>query len=619
MKENYEMYSVENIRDVAIIAHVDHGKTTLVDQLLQQSGVYRDNQQVQERAMDSNDIEKERGITILAKNTAVEFDGTLFNIVDTPGHADFGGEVERVLSMVDGVVLLVDAAEGPMPQTKFVLSKALGLGLRPIVVVNKIDRHDARPQEVVDEVFDLFVSLDATDEQLDFPVLYGAARDGWLAHDYNHPSTNCHDLFKLMKGYIPHPKVDTDGAFTMLATTIEKDNFLGRMITGRIYSGKVVPNQAVKVLDRDGNLVEKGRISKILAFRGLERKPVDEAIAGDIVTIAGLPEVMVSNTICDESVAEAIPSLPIDPPTLAMTFGVNTSPLAGQEGKKLTSREIKDRLEAEAEVNVALQVEQGSTAETFKVMGRGELMMSVLIENMRREGFELSIARPEVMFKEVDGVMQEPYEEVVVDVDEEYASVVMEKMGNKKAELKNMSSARGKQRLVFISPSRAMIGYQSEFMMDTRGTGILNRSFSHFGELKTQQKARQEGVLISMANGTAVPYALFALEARGFLFIDGGEKVYDGMIIGETAKPGDLEVNPVKGKQLTNVRASGKDEAVKLTKPRVKTLEEALTYIAEDELLEVTPESMRLRKKGLTAHERKTHRRMVENGEPITV
>jgi GTP-binding protein len=619
MKENYEMYSVENIRDVAIIAHVDHGKTTLVDQLLQQSGVYRDNQQVQERAMDSNDIEKERGITILAKNTAVEFDGTLFNIVDTPGHADFGGEVERVLSMVDGVVLLVDAAEGPMPQTKFVLSKALGLGLRPIVVVNKIDRHDARPQEVVDEVFDLFVSLDATDEQLDFPVLYGAARDGWLAHDYNHPSTNCHDLFKLMKGYIPHPKVDTEGEFTMLATTIEKDNFLGRMITGRIYSGKVVPNQAVKVLDRDGNLVEKGRISKILAFRGLERKPVDEAIAGDIVTIAGLPEVMVSNTICDESVAEAIPSLPIDPPTLAMTFGVNTSPLAGQEGKKLTSREIKDRLEAEAEVNVALQVEQGSTAETFKVMGRGELMMSVLIENMRREGFELSIARPEVMFKEVDGVMQEPYEEVVVDVDEEYASVVMEKMGNKKAELKNMSSARGKQRLVFISPSRAMIGYQSEFMMDTRGTGILNRSFSHFGELKTQQKARQEGVLISMANGTAVPYALFALEARGFLFIDGGEKVYDGMIIGETAKPGDLEVNPVKGKQLTNVRASGKDEAVKLTKPRVKTLEEALTYIAEDELLEVTPESMRLRKKGLTPHERKTHRRMVEAGEPIPV
>jgi GTP-binding protein len=613
------MYSVENIRDVAIIAHVDHGKTTLVEQLLQQSGVYRDNQQVQERAMDSNDIEKERGITILAKNTAVEFDGTLFNIVDTPGHADFGGEVERVLSMVDGVVLLVDAAEGPMPQTKFVLSKALGLGLRPIVVVNKIDRHDARPQEVVDEVFDLFVSLDATDEQLDFPVLYGAARDGWLAHDYNHPTNNCHDLFKLMKGYIPHPKVDTEGAFTMLATTIEKDNFLGRMITGRIYSGKVVPNQAVKVLDREGNLVEKGRISKILAFRGLERKPVEEAIAGDIVTIAGLPEVMVSNTICDESVSDAIPSLPIDPPTLAMTFGVNTSPLGGTEGKKLTSREIKDRLEAEAEVNVALQVEQGSTAETFKVMGRGELMMSVLIENMRREGFELSIARPEVMFKEVDGVMQEPYEEVVVDVDEEFASVVMEKMGLKKAELKNMSSARGKQRLVFIAPSRAMIGYQSEFMMDTRGTGILNRSFSHFGEVKTQPKARQEGVLISMANGTSVPYALFALEARGALFIDGGEKVYDGMIIGETAKPGDLEVNPVKGKQLTNVRASGKDEAVKLTKPRVKTLEEALTYIAEDELLEVTPESMRLRKKGLTAHERKVHRRMVEAGEPIPV
>lgn len=612
------MYSVENIRDVAIIAHVDHGKTTLVDQLLEQSGVYRDNQNVQERAMDSNDIEKERGITILAKNTAVEFDETLFNIVDTPGHADFGGEVERVLSMVDGVVLLVDAAEGPMPQTKFVLSKALGLGLRPIVVVNKIDRHDARPEEVVDEVFDLFVSLDATDEQLDFPVLFGAARDGWLAHDYKHPTKNCHDLFKLMKGYIPHPKVDSDAAFTMLATTIEKDNFLGRMITGRICSGKVVTNQSVKVLDRDGNLVEKGRIAKILAFRGLERSPVDEAIAGDIVTISGLPEVMVSNTICDDSITDAIPSQPIDPPTLAMTFGVNTSPLGGQEGKKLTSREIKDRLEAEAEVNVALQVDQGSTAETFKVMGRGELMLSVLIENMRREGFELSIARPEVMFREENGVKQEPYEEVVVDVDEEFASVVMEKMGLKKAELKNMSSARGKQRLVFIAPSRAMIGYQAEFMMDTRGTGLLNRVFSHYGELKTQPKSRQEGVLVSMANGVSVPYALFALEARGNLFIGGGEKLYDGMIIGETAKPGDLEVNPVKGKQLTNVRSSGKDEAVKLTKPRVKTLEEALTYIADDELLEVTPENIRLRKKGLTPHERKLHRRQVENGEAVT-
>ena len=611
------MYTVENIRDVAIIAHVDHGKTTLVDQLLQQSGVYRENQQVQERAMDSNDIEKERGITILAKNTAVEFDETLFNIVDTPGHADFGGEVERVLSMVDGVVLLVDAAEGPMPQTKFVLSKALGLGLRPIVVVNKIDRHDARPEEVVDEVFDLFVSLDATDEQLDFPVLFGAARDGWLAHDYKHPTKNCHDLFKLMKGYIPHPKVDSEAPFSMLATTIEKDNFLGRMITGRICSGKVVTNQAVKVMDREGNLIEKGRIAKILAFRGLERSPVDEAIAGDIVTISGLPEAMVSNTICDEGVADAIPSQPIDPPTLAMTFGVNTSPLAGQEGKKLTSREIKDRLEAEAEVNVALQVEQGSTAETFKVMGRGELMLSVLIENMRREGFELSIARPEVMFKEENGVKQEPYEEVVVDVDEEYASVVMEKMGLKKAELKNMSSARGKQRLLFVAPSRSMIGYQAEFMMDTRGTGILNRSFSHFGELKTQPKSRQEGVLVSMANGVSVPYALFALEARGALFINGGEKLYEGMIIGETAKPGDLEVNPVKGKQLTNVRSSGKDEAVKLTKPRVKTLEESLTYIAEDELLEVTPESMRLRKKGLTAHERKLHRRQIESGQAV--
>jgi GTP-binding protein len=613
------MYSVENIRDVAIIAHVDHGKTTLVDQLLQQSGVYRDNQKVQERAMDSNDIEKERGITILAKNTAVEFENTLFNIVDTPGHADFGGEVERVLSMVDGVVLLVDAAEGPMPQTKFVLSKALSLGLRPIVVVNKVDRHDARPQEVVDEVFDLFVSLDASDEQLDFPVLFGAARDGWLSEDVNNKTEDCKALFRLMHKYVPHPKVESDAPFSMLATTIEKDNFLGRMITGRIYSGTVKTNQPVKVMDRNGNLIETGRIAKILAFRGLDRRPVDEAIAGDIVTISGLPEVMVSNTICDEQVNTAIPSQPIDPPTLAMTFGVNTSPLGGQEGKKLTSREIKDRLEAEAEVNVALQVEQGSTAETFKVMGRGELMLSVLIENMRREGFELSIARPEVVFKTENGVKLEPYEEVVVDVDEDFASVVMEKMGNKKAELKNMSSARGKQRLLFIAPSRAMIGYQSEFMMDTRGTGILNRSFSHFGEIKTQPKSRQEGVLISMTNGTAVPYALFALEARGSLFVTGGEKVYDGMIIGETSKPGDLEVNPVKGKQLTNMRASGKDEAVKLTKPRPKTLEEALTYIAEDELLEVTPKSIRLRKKGLTPHDRKTHKRMVENGESIPV
>ncbi|MCP4354656.1 MAG: translational GTPase TypA [Proteobacteria bacterium] len=611
------MYNVENIRDVAIIAHVDHGKTTLVDQLLQQSGVYKEHQQVQERAMDSNEIEKERGITILAKNTAVEFDGILFNIVDTPGHADFGGEVERVLSMVDSVVLLVDAAEGPMPQTKFVLSKALNLGLKPIVVVNKVDRHDARPQEVVDEVFDLFVSLEASDEQLDFPVLFGAARDGWLSKDFKEPTENCHDLFELMKTYIPHPDVKSEGEFSMLATTIEKDNFLGRMITGRIYSGTVKTNQNVKVMDMDGNLVEKGRISKILAFRGLERKAVDEAIAGDIVTIAGLPEVMVSNTICDESITEVIPSQPIDPPTLAMTFGVNTSPLAGLEGKKLTSREIKDRLEAEAEVNVALQVEQGSTTETFKVMGRGELMLSVLIENMRREGFELSIARPEVLFREIDGVQQEPYEEVVVDVDEEFASVVMEKMGNKKAEMKNMSSARGKQRLTFIAPSRAMIGYQSEFMMDTRGTGLLNRVFSHYGELKTQKKSRQEGVLVSMISGTSVPYALFYLEARGNLFITNGVKVYDGMIIGETAKPGDLEVNPVKEKQQTNVRSSGKDEAVKLTRIKEKTLEEALTYIAEDELLEVTPESLRLRKKGLTAHERKQHRRLIQDGKAV--
>ncbi len=605
--------STQTIRNIAIIAHVDHGKTTLVDALLQQTNTFGEHQSVNERAMDSGDIERERGITILAKTTAITYKDHKINIVDTPGHADFGGEVERVLGMVDGVVLLVDAAEGPMPQTKFVLGKALQLGLRPILVINKIDRGDARPDEVVDETFDLFDSLGATSEQLDFPILYAVGRDGWVAEDYNEPTDNCYTLLDLVLDHVQPPQADVNAPFKMLATIIERDKYVGRLITGRITSGTAKVNQPIKAISRDGQDIEMGKISKLFTFKGLEKVAVDEAKAGDIVAVAGLSNAYVSHTLAAPDVTDPLPAVAIDPPTIAMTFGVNDSPLAGKDGKKLTSREIGTRLEREAEVNVGLIVEQGSTAETFRVMGRGELHLSVLIETMRREGFELSISRPEVIFKEENGQKLEPYEEVVIDVDEEFASSVMDKMGQRKAEMINMvADHHGKQRLIFEAPSRGMIGYRSEFLTDTRGTGIMSRQFKQYGPIKSTASGRRNGVLVSMVAGEATPFALFNLEERGIMFIPSGVTVYDGMIIGENAKTGDLEVNPIKGKQLTNVRASGKDDAVKLTPPRAITLESAITYLEEDELVEVTPNHIRLRKKGLNTQDRKRMRRAAE-------
>ncbi|MBA44567.1 MAG: translational GTPase TypA [Magnetococcales bacterium] len=607
-------YSPEKIRNIAIIAHVDHGKTTLVDALLHQSGAFKGHQKVDERVMDSGDIEKERGITILAKNTAVEYNDHLINIVDTPGHADFGSEVERVLGMVDGAVLLVDSSEGPMPQTKFVLGKALRLGLKPIVLINKMDRSDARPAEVVNEVFDLFDSLGATEEQLDFPILYAVARDGWVSAEEVTSGENCEPLFDLVLKHVPSPESDADAPFTMLATTMERDEYVGRMVTGRIYTGKVKVGQPIKVMDRDGKVLENTKVSKIVAFRGTARTAIDEAVAGDIVSIAGASKVFVSHTVCEPSVNDPLDAMAIDPPTLAMTFGVNSSPLVGQDGDKLTSREIGDRLAREAEVNVGLVIEQGSTAETFRVMGRGELQLAVLIETMRREGFELSVSRPEVIFKEEGGKKLEPYEEVVIDVDTDFAGVVMEKMGLRRAELVNMvADHHGKQRLIFEAPSRGMIGYRSEFLMDTRGTGIITRIFKHYGPVRSQASARRQGVLVSMEAGKAAAFALLNLEDRGVIFVDPGSEVYDGMIIGENARTEDLEVNPIKGKKLTNMRASGKDEAVSLTPPRDITLEYALTYIEDDELVEITPKSIRLRKKGLDTHARKRYKRALES------
>ena len=608
-----DIISPEIIRNIAIIAHVDHGKTTLVDALLHQSGFFASHEKVAERVMDSGDIEKERGITILAKNTAVMHDEHLINIVDTPGHADFGGEVERVLGMVDGAVLLVDAAEGPMPQTKFVLSKALRLGLRPIVVINKMDRSDARHQEVVNEVFDLFDSLGATDEQLDFPILYAVAVNGWASNTPEKQADDCSALLDKIIQHVPAPQSDMDKPFSMLATIMEKDDYVGRMATGRIFTGKVKVGQTIKVLTRDGKLLENTKVSKIMAFRGSSRKAIAEAVAGDIVAIAGASKVFVSHTICAPEVEKPLDALAVDPPTLAMTFTINDSPLVGQDGNKLTSREIGARLYQEAEVNVGLLIEPGQSAESFKVMGRGELQLAVLIETMRREGFEMSVSPPEVLFKEENGQKLEPYEEVVVDVDADYAGVVMEKMGLRKAELVDMiADNHGKQRLIFEAPTRGLIGYRSEFLMDTRGTGVLTRVFKKYGQLRSQGVGRREGVLVSMEKGRAAAFALWNLEERGEIFIKPGDDVYDGMIIGENARTDDMEVNPIKGKKLSNVRASGKDEAVALTPPREMTLEVALTYIAEDELVEITPNFLRLRKKGLDSHTRKRHKRALE-------
>jgi len=596
-----------NLRNIAIIAHVDHGKTTLVDELLKQAGSFRENQRVTERAMDSGDIEKERGITILAKATSVEWKDTRINIVDTPGHADFGGEVERILSMVDSAIVLVDAAEGPMPQTKFVVGKALKVGLRPIVVINKIDRPDARHVEVVNEVFDLFAALDATDEQLDFPILYGSGRDGWVSENPEGPKDQkLAPLFDLIVKHVPAPTVHP-GPFRMIGTLLEANNFLGRIITGRIESGTLKPNQAVKVLARDGSVVETGRVSKILAFRGLERQPIEEAHAGDIVAIAGLTKGTVADTFCDPAVTEPLQAQPIDPPTVTMSFIVNDSPLAGTEGDKVTSRVIRDRLMREAEGNVALKIEESPDKDSFFVSGRGELQLAVLIETMRREGFELAVSRPRVvMQKDENGQTLEPIEEVVIDVDEEHAGVVVQKMSERKAEMVELRPSGGnRQRLVFHAPTRGLIGYQSELLTDTRGTAVMNRLFHSYQPYKGELAGRSNGVLISNDQGESVAFAMWNLEDRGPMVIDAGVKVYQGMIIGIHSRDNDLEVNVLKGKKLTNIRAAGKDEAVRLTPPIRMTLERALAWIQDDELVEVTPKSIRLRKLHLDPNDRK--------------
>ncbi len=603
------------LRNIAIIAHVDHGKTTLVDAMLRQSGTFRENQQVAERVMDSNDLEKERGITILAKCTSVEWKGMRINIVDTPGHADFGGEVERILSMVDGVVVLVDAAEGPMPQTKFVTGKALALGLRPIVVVNKVDRGDARPHEVHDECFDLFSVLDATDEQLDFPTMFAVGRDGWADDSLEGPRKDLSALFDLIVAHVPPPRRDLDAPFSMLATTLEADPYLGRVLTGRIYSGTARLNTLVKGLSHDGVVLEQFRMTKLLAFRGIERVPVDFAEAGDIVAIAGMTKPTVADTICAMEVTEPLKANPIDPPTLAMTFSVNDSPLAGQEGDKVTSRMIAARLARECESNVAIHIKETAGKDAFEVSGRGELQLGVLIEQMRREGFELSISRPRVLYQiDENGKRLEPIEEVFIDVDDEYSGAVVEKMSLRKAEMTGMRpSGGGKTRVTFLAPARGLIGYHGEFLTDTRGTGLMNRVFHGYAPFKGAIEGRRNGVLVSNGQGDAVTYALWNLEARGTMFITGNVKIYEGMVIGEHNRPNDLEVNALKGKQLTNVRASGKDEAVKLTTPRKMSLEQAIAYIEDDELVEVTPKSIRIRKRLLDPNERKKADRAAKN------
>ncbi|TCS64920.1 translational GTPase TypA [Varunaivibrio sulfuroxidans] len=601
-----------DIRNIAIIAHVDHGKTTLVDVLLRQSGSFRENQQVAERAMDSGELERERGITILAKPTSVEWKGTRINIVDTPGHADFGGEVERILSMVDGVLLLVDAAEGAMPQTKFVTAKALKLGLRPIVVVNKVDKPEQRAYEVQDEVFDLFSALDANDQQLDFPTLFASAKNGWAAAEPEGPRDNMDVIFETILSHVPAPTIDEDSPFSMLAVTLESDPFLGRILTGRVATGIAKPNTTVKVLNREGKLVEQGRISKLLAFRGLERVPADEVRSGDLVAIAGLTKATVADTLCDPQIETPLHAQPVDPPTLAMTFSVNDSPLAGTEGTKVTSRMIRDRLFSEAEGNVALRVTEAENKDAFEVAGRGELQLGVLIEQMRREGFELTISRPRVLIHEdpESGQKTEPLEEVTVDVDEEYSGIVVEALSLRKGQMKEMRpSGGGKVRLIFHVPSRGMIGYYGEFLTETRGTGIMARVFHDYVPHVGLLPGRRNGVLVSNAAGATVAYGLAGLEGRGPLFIGSGVKVYTGMIIGEHSRAGDLEVNPMKSKQLTNVRASGTDEAVRLTPPRRMSLEQSIAYIENDELVEVTPKNIRLRKRYLDPHERKRNAR----------
>lgn len=596
------------IRNIAIIAHVDHGKTTIIDELLKQTGSFHSKQQTDDRVMDTHDLEKERGITILAKCTSIKWNDTKINIVDTPGHADFGGEVERVLNMVDGVLLLVDAAEGPLPQTKFVLSKALALGLRPIVILNKMDRPDIDPDNTLNHVFDLFVAQNATDEQLDFPILYAAGRDGWCVTDIDQPKENLTPLLDLIIDHVPDPQVSDDGLFKMLSTILESDSYLGRILTGRIESGKAILNMPAHALNLKGEKVEQGRLSKLLTFDGINRVPVDEAIAGDIISIAGLSVATVSDTICDQSNTDPLPSTPIDPPTMAISIAVNDSPLAGQDGTKVTSRLIRERLLQEAEGNVAIEVNELEDKGSFEVGGRGELQLGVLIETMRREGFELSVSRPHVIYKkdEATGDLLEPIEEVLIDVDDEHSGTVIEKLNLRKGEMIDMSPQEGgKTRLIFHIPSRGLIGYQGEFLTDTRGTGIMNSLFHGYLPYKGDIPKRRNGVLISNALGKAVGYALWNLEDRGLMFVKPQDQVYEGMIVGEHNRSNDLEVNVLKGKKLTNVRASGSDENIQLTPPKILSLEELISYINDDELLEVTPNHLRLRKRYLNPHERK--------------
>jgi GTP-binding protein len=604
------------IRNIAIIAHVDHGKTTLVDQLLRQSGAYREHQQVVERALDRNDHEKERGITILAKVASVVWQGTRINIVDTPGHADFGGEVERILNMVDGAIVLVDAAEGVLPQTKFVVGKALQRGLKPIVVVNKIDRQDARPDEVHTEVFDLFAALGATDEQLDFPMLYASGRQGWADAELEGPRKNLDALFNLVLSHVKAPALDAEAPFAMVASILEYDNFLGRVLTGRIEQGRARLNMPVKVLRQDGTTVESGRLTKLLGFRGLDRLTVEEAEAGDIIAVAGLTDATIPDSIGAPELTEPLHAIPVDPPTLAMTFRVNDGPLGGKEGKKVTSRQIRDRLLREAEGNVAIKVTESQESEAFEVAGRGELQLGVLIETMRREGFELSIGRPRVLTQTnaETGDKEEPFEEVLVDVDEPYSGVVVEKLSRRKGQLQDMRpSGGGKVRLVFVMPSRGLIGYHGEFLTDTRGTGIMNRLFAGYRPWAGPIEGRRNGSLISSENGNAVQYALWYLQERGTLFVNPGEAVYVGMILGEHSRESDLDINPIKEKKLTNIRAAGKDEAMLLIPPRRMSLEQAIAYIEDDELVEVTPSAVRLRKRYLDPHERKRHEKKGES------
>jgi len=601
-----------DIRNIAIIAHVDHGKTTLVDQLLKQSGTFRENQQVAERAMDRNDLERERGITILAKCTSVEWKGTRINIIDTPGHADFGGEVERILNMVDGAIVLVDAAEGALPQTKFVVGKALARGIRPIVVVNKVDRQDARPDEVHTEVFDLFAALGADDDQLDFPMLYASGRQGWADQVLDGPRQDLSALYDLVLSHVPAPGLDAEKPFAMVASILEADNFLGRVLTGRIEQGRARLNMPVRVLRQDGSVVESGRLTKLLSFRGLERVPVEEAEAGDIIAVAGLSEATIPETIASPEIAAALPATPVDPPTLTMTFRLNDGPIGGRDGKKVTSRQIRDRLFREVEGNVAIRVTDSPESEAFEVAGRGELQLGVLIETMRREGFELTIGRPRVLTRlnEETGEREEPFEEALIDVDEAYSGVVVEKMSLRRGQMQDMRpSGAGKVRLTFLIPSRGLIGYHGEFLTDTRGTGIMNRLFAGYQPWAGPIEGRRNGSLISSEDGAAVQYALWYLQERGTLFVDPGDKVYVGMILGEHSRGSDLEVNPIKEKKLTNIRAAGKDEAMLLTPPRRMSLEQAIAYIEDDELVEVTPAAIRLRKRYLDPHERKRFER----------